>query len=77
MWYHNGEIIKTPRAVTVNDKRYSKEVFTDSSTLSTLNIKPYNEVTSDSRYYTLGSYSVNTSGDEVVGTYAGVAKDLT
>ena len=77
MWYHNGEIIKTPMAVTVNDKRYSKEVFTDSSTLSTLNIKPYNEVTSDSRYYTLGSYSVNTSGDEVVGTYAGVAKDLT
>ena len=34
MWYHNGEIIKTARAVTAYDKRYSKEVFSDSSTLS-------------------------------------------
>ena len=30
----------------------------------------------DNRYYNLGSYSVDTSGDTVVGTYAGAVKDL-
>ena len=76
MWYYNGEIIKTPKVMTIRDKRYSKEIFQDSSTLSSLGIKPYSSVTPDSRYYLLGSYSVDTSGDEVVGTYAETAKDL-
>jgi hypothetical protein len=76
MWYHNGEIIKTARAVTANDKRYSKEVFSDSSTLATLNIKPYSEVTPDMRFYNIGALTVDTSGDTVVGTYAKTAKDL-
>ena len=62
--------------MTIGDKRYPKEIFQDSSTLSSLGIKPYSSVTPDSRYYLLGSYSVDTSGDEVVGTYAGTAKDL-
>ena len=77
MWYFNGQIIKTPKSMTIGDKRYPKEIFQDSSTLSSLGIKPYSSVTPDSRYYLLGSYSVDTSGDEVVGTYAGTAKDLT
>ena len=76
MWYYNGEIIKTPKVMTIRDKRYSKEIFQDSSTLSSLGIKPYRSVVPDSRYYWQGSYSVNTSGDEVVGTYAETAKDL-
>jgi len=76
MWYFNGQIIKTPKVMTIGDKRYPKEIFQDSSTLSSLGIKPYSSVTPDSRYYLLGSYSVDTSGDEVVGTYAGTAKDL-
>ena len=62
--------------MTIGDKRYPKEIFQDSSTLSSLGIKPYSSVTPDSRYYLLGSYSVDTSGDEVVGTYAETAKDL-
>ena len=62
--------------MTIGDKRYPKEIFQDSSTLSSLGIKPYRLVVPDSRYYLLGSYSVDTSGDEVVGTYAGTAKDL-
>ena len=77
MWYFNGQIIKTPKVMAIGDKRYPKEIFQDSSTLSSLGIKPYKEVSKDSRYYWPGSYSVNTSGDEVVGTYAGTAKDLT
>ena len=76
MWYYNGEIIKTPKVMTIRDKRYSKEIFQDSSALSSLGIKPYRSVVPDSRYYLAGSYSVDTSGAEVVGTYAGTAKDL-
>jgi hypothetical protein len=76
MWYFNGQIIKTPKVMTIGDKRYPKEIFQDSSTLSSLGIKPYKSVVPDSRYYWQGSYSVNTSGDEVVGTYAGTARDL-
>ena len=76
MWYFNGQIIKTPKSMTIGDKRYPKEIFQDSSTLSSLGIKPYSSVTPDSRYYLLGSYSVDTSGDEVVGTYAETARDL-
>ena len=76
MWYFNGQIIKTPKVMTIGDKRYPKEIFQDSSKLSSLGIKPYRSVVPDSRYYWQGSYSVNTSGDEVVGTYAGTARDL-
>ena len=76
MWYYNGEIIKTPKVMTIGDKRYPKEIFQDSSALSSIGVKPYKEVSKDSRYYWPGSYSVDTSGDEVVGTYAGTARDL-
>ena len=41
-----------------------------------MGIKPYSQVTRDSRYYWQGSYTVDTSGDEVVGTYAGTARDV-
>ena len=76
MWYFNGEIIKTPKVMTIGDNRYPKEIFKDSSTLSSLGIKPYRSVVPDSRYYWQGSYSVDTSGSEVVGTYAGTARDV-
>ena len=76
MWYFNGEIIKTPKVMIIGDKRYPKEIFRDSSTLDSLGIKPYRSVVPDSRYYWHGSYSVDTSGSEVVGTYAGTARDV-
>jgi len=76
MWYFNGQIIKTPKEMTIGDNRYPKEIFQDSSALSSIGVKPYREVSKDSRYYWPGSYSVDTSGDEVVGTYAGTARDL-
>ena len=44
--------------------------------LTSLGIKPYSEVTPDSRYYSNGAYTVDVSGAEVVGTYAGVARDV-
>jgi hypothetical protein len=74
MWYFNGEIIKTPRAMQISDLKYSKALFRDTTKLAELGIKPYSQVTPDNRYYWNGDYTVDTSGAEVVGTYAGTAK---
>ena len=76
MWYFNGKIIKTPKAIIKDGITHPKAIFRDSAMLTSLGIKPYREVSQDSRYYWPGSYSVDTSGDEVVGTYAGTARDL-
>ena len=73
MWYYNGEIIKTPKAMQISDLKYSKGLFHDTAKMAELGIKPYSEVTPDNRYYTNGAYTVDTSGAEVVGTYAGTA----
>jgi len=76
MWYFNGEIIKTPKAMVISGVTHPKGIFRDSATLASLGIKPYREVTPDSRYYWNGEFTVDTSGDEVIGTYAGTARDL-
>ena len=74
MWYYNGQIIKTPRAMLISGLKYSKALFKDTAKMAELGIKPYSQVTPDGRYYNMGAYTVDTSGDEVVGTYAGTAK---
>ena len=76
MWYFNGSIIKTPKAMVISDVTHPKSIFRDSATLSSLSIKPYREVTPDSRYYWNGAFTVDTSGSEVVGTYAGTPRDV-
>ena len=76
MWYYNSQIIKTPKAMVISDITYPKGIFRDAATLSSLGIKPYSEVTPDNRYYWNGAYTVDTSGAEVVGTYAGTARDV-
>ena len=75
MWYYNGEIIKTPKTMTIGDLQYSKELFQDADKMAELGIKTYRSVTPDSRYFNNGVYSVDESGDEVVGTYAAAGKD--
>ena len=75
MWYFNGEIIKTPKTMTIGDLQYGKELFQDAEKMTELGIKPYRSVTPDSRYFNNGAYTVDTSGDEVVGTYASVGRD--
>ena len=62
--------------MVISDITYPKAIFRDSDTLTSLGIKPYREVTADSRYYHTGAFTVDTSGSEVVGTYAGTAKDV-
>ena len=76
MWYFDGEIIKTPKAMVINDITHPPGIFRDSAMLTSLGIKPYSAVRPDSRYYTNGAYTVDASGDEVVGTYAGTARTV-
>ena len=76
MWYYNSQIIKHPKAMVISDITHPKAIFRDSATLTSLSIKPYREVTPDSRYYHNGAYSVDTSGSEVVGTYASTPRDV-
>ena len=76
MWYFNGETIKTPKAMVISDVTHPPGIFRDSDLLSSLGIKPYREVTPNNRYYWNGAYTVDTSGDEVVGTYASTARDV-
>jgi len=75
MWYYNGEIIKTPKTMTISGLQYTKELFLDVNKMAELGIRPYRSVTPDNRYFNNGGYSVDVSGDEVVGTYGSVGKD--
>ena len=76
MWHFDGQIIKTPKAMVISDITHPPGIFRDSTMLTSLGIKPYSETTPDSRYYHNGAYTVDTSGAEVVGTYASTARDL-
>jgi len=75
MWYYKEEIIKTPRAMTIGDLQYNKEVFHDPEKLKELGIKPFRRVMPDARYWRTTSVSIDTSGDEVIATYTKVGKD--
>ena len=76
MWYFNSETIKHPKTMVISDVTYPKTIFRDSTTLTSLGIKPMRIVTVDSRYYWDGAYTIDDSGDEVVGTYAGTDRDV-
>jgi len=76
MWYYDSTIIRHPKAMVISTITYPKAIFRDSTTLTSLGIKPYREVRPDSRYYWDGAYSVDASGAEVVGTYAGTARNV-
>jgi len=76
MWYFNGEIIKTPKTMVISDITHPKAIFRDSDMLTSLGIKPYREVTPNSRYYSRGELTLDTSGDEVVATYAGADRGV-
>ena len=76
MWYFNSQTIKTPKTMVISDITHPKAIFRDSAMLTSLGIKPMRIVKPDSRYYWDGAYTVDASGDEVVGTYAGTARDV-
>ena len=76
MWYYDSQIIKTPKAMNFSGFQYSKSLFKDSEKMKELGIKPYREVTPDMRYFDMGAISIDESGNEVVGTYASIGKDV-
>ena len=76
MWYFNSETIKHPKTMIINNVTFPKTIFRDSATLASLGIKPMRIVTVDSRYYWDGAYTIDATGDEVVGTYAGSDRDV-
>ena len=76
MWYYDSQIIKTPKVMVISGITHSKDIFRNSAMLTSLGIKPYREVRPDPRYYWDGSYSVDATGSEVVGTYAETVKNL-
>ena len=76
MWYYDSQIIRHPKAMVISGITHPKGIFRDSTMLASLGIKPYRETRQDSRYYWDGAYSVDATGDEVVGTYAGTVKNL-
>ena len=76
MWYYNGQTIKHPKEMVIGGITHPRQIFRDSDTLTSLGIKPYSETTPDSRYYWNGAFTLDESGDEVVGTYAGTARDV-
>ena len=75
MWYYNTEIIKTPKSLEIGGFTHPPTIFKDKEKLLELGIKPYREVMPDGRYFGSGAYTVDTSGDEVVGTYQAVGRD--
>ena len=76
MWYFNSETIKHPKTMVISDVTYPKTIFRDSATLTSLGIKPMSIVKPDGRYYWDGAYTVDATGAEVVGTYAGTDRDV-
>jgi len=76
MWYFNGQTIKTPKEMVISGITHPRAIFRDSDTLTSLGIKPYSETTPDSRYYWNGAFTLDESGAEVVGSYAGTARDV-
>ena len=72
MWLQNGQIIKTPRSLTVGDITYPSAVFRDADLLATLGITPYSEVKVNQRYYWQGQLTIA----DGVGTYAEIDRDV-
>ena len=72
MWLQNGQIIKTPRSLTVGDITYPSAVFRDKDLLATLGITPYSEVKVNQRYYWQGQLTIA----DGVGTYAEIDRDV-
>jgi len=76
MWYYNAEIIKTPRAINIGGFKYSPDVFNDADKLTELGIRKFSITnTPNSRYFSVGTLTVDTSKSDVTGTYGPVAKD--
>ena len=82
MWFvGNTEVgftVSKARGLTIGDIQYPRNIFVlwSKEELAAIGIKPYREVRSDSRYYSDGALTRTEVDGDMVGTYAGVAKDV-
>ena len=78
MWYVDSiGLVKTPRGVTIDGIQHPRNIFTlwSKADLAAIGIKPASITAVDSRYNNTGALTWDTSGAEVVGTYATTDRD--
>ena len=78
MWYVDSVgLVKTPRGLTIDGIQHPRNIFTlwSKAELAAIGIKPASITSVDSRYNNTGELTWDTSGEEVVGTYATTAKN--
>jgi len=82
MWFvgnvDSGFVVKSARGLTIDGVQYPRNIFTHWSKeeLAVLNILPYREVNIDSKYQWQGELTRAIVAGEVVGTYAGIDRDV-
>jgi len=73
MWYVDSVgLVKTPRGLTIDGVQHPRNIFTQwtKDELAAIGIKPASITAVDTRYKNTGELTWDTSGAEVVGTYA-------
>jgi hypothetical protein len=73
MWYVDSVgLVKTPRGLTIDGIQHPRNIFTQwtKAELAAIGIKPASITPVDSRYKNTGELTWDTTGAEVVGTYA-------
>ena len=77
MWYVDSVgIVKTPRGLTIDGIQHPRNIFRlwTKAELAAIGIKPASTIAVDTRYHNTGELTWDTSGAEVVGTYATTEK---
>ena len=79
MWYSETlGVIKTPRALTINEMQHPQSIFRlwSKPQLAAIGIRPARMETPDSRYYNTGAENYELVGDEWVISYVSTEKDV-
>jgi hypothetical protein len=82
MWFvgniDSGFVVKSTRGLTINGVQYPRNIFTQWSReqLAELDILPYREIGVNSKYQWQGQLTRAMVNGEVVGTYAGIDRDV-
>lgn len=82
MWFvgniDSGFVVKSTRGLTINGVQYPRNIFTQWSReqLAELDILPYSEIGINSKYQWQGQLTRAMVNGEVVGTYAGIDRDV-
>jgi len=79
MWYSEAfGVIKTPRALTINEMQHPQSIFRlwSKPQLAAIGIRPARMETPDSRYYNTGAENYELVGDEWVISYVSTEKDV-